>query len=109
MEDKPKPKPNPITEDDVRHAAKLSRLALDDEQVAHFTEQLDAVLGYIAKLNELDVEDVEPMAHPMAVTNVLRKDEAESLYTAERMLASAPDAEPPYFKVTKVIDDGSGA
>ncbi|MEX0655233.1 MAG: Asp-tRNA(Asn)/Glu-tRNA(Gln) amidotransferase subunit GatC [Phycisphaeraceae bacterium] len=101
--------PQRITEQQVRHVAKLSRLRLDDEQVHQFTEQLADVLNYVAKLNELDVENVEPMAHAMDLTNVLREDaERQGLHVGEA-LANAPDAAPPFFKVPKVLGEGSGA
>jgi aspartyl-tRNA(Asn)/glutamyl-tRNA(Gln) amidotransferase subunit C len=67
------------------------------------------VLDYVSKLNELDVEGVEPMAHAADVTNVLRDDEPQAGLTPDEALANAPASEPPFFKVPKVIGDGSGA
>lgn len=98
-----------ITEQDVRHVAKLSRLELTEEQVAQFTEQMEHVLEHIAKLNELDVADVEPMAHALDLTNVLRDDAEQAGLPVEAALANAPDKEPPFFKVPKVLGDGSSA
>ena len=101
--------PPTITESEVRHVAKLSRLKLDDEQIKFFTSQLAHVLGYIAKLNELNVEGVEPMAHPTALTNRFRDDEPGQPLPIDKVLANAPDADPPFFKVPKVLGEGSGA
>lgn len=98
-----------ITETEVRHVAKLSRLKLDDAQIHHFTEQLAGVLGYIEKLNELDVEGVEPMAHPTDMTNVFREDIPSQPLSNDAALHNAPDAEKPYFKVPKVLGDGGSA
>ena len=98
-----------LTEQQVRHVAKLSRLNLSDDEVHHFSEQLSGVLGYVSKLNELDVTGVEPMAHAMDVTNALREDVAEPGLTAEQALANAPATDEPFFKVPKVIGDGGGA
>jgi aspartyl-tRNA(Asn)/glutamyl-tRNA(Gln) amidotransferase subunit C len=98
-----------LTEEQVRHVAKLSRLRLSDEEVHRFAEQLSAVLEHVAKLNELDVEGVEPMAHAMDVSNVLREDEPTPAMPVESVLANAPDADPPFFKVPKVIGEGAGA
>jgi len=98
-----------LTEDQVRHVAKLSRLRLSDDEVRRFAGQLSAVLRHVAKLNELDVEGVEPMAHAMDVSNILRDDEPIPGMPVERVLANAPDADPPFFKVPKVIGEGSGA
>lgn len=98
-----------ISEEEVRHVAKLSRLRLDDDEIRHFAGQLSAVLDYISKLNELDVENVEPMAHAADVTNVLRDDAPKLSLALECVLAGAPDASPPFFKVPKVLGEGSGA
>jgi aspartyl-tRNA(Asn)/glutamyl-tRNA(Gln) amidotransferase subunit C len=98
-----------ITEDEVRHVAKLSRLLLSDDQVHKFTEQLSHVLDYVSKLSELDVDGVEPMAHAADVTNVLRDDEPQPGLATDAAIANAPASEPPFFKVPKVIGDGSGA
>ena len=98
-----------ITEDDVRHVAKLSRLRLSDEEIHHFTGQLEAVLGYISKLEELDVEGVEPMAHALDMYNVLREDVEQAGITVDDALKNAPAKDDVYFKVPKVLGDGSGA
>ena len=99
----------PITEDNVRHVAKLSRLNLTEEEIHRFTEQLGAVLQHIDQLSEVDVENVEPLAHPMHVTNVLREDQEQAGWPNEAMLANAPDKDEPFFKVIKVLGEGSGA
>lgn len=98
----------PITEKDVRHVAKLSRLKLDDQQVRFFTQQLSNVLGYVAKLNELDVTDVQPMAHPTAIVNRFREDEPGPTLPNDKVLANT-EGDPPFFRVPKVIGDSSGA
>jgi aspartyl-tRNA(Asn)/glutamyl-tRNA(Gln) amidotransferase subunit C len=98
-----------ITEADVRHVAQLSRLKLTDPQVHFFTEQLAHVLGYIDKLNELDVDGVEPMPHPTDMTNRFREDVPTPGMPIDQALRNAPDADPPFFKVPKVLGDGGGA
>ena len=98
-----------LTDDQVRHVAKLSRLQLTDEQIHHFAGQLSAVLDYISKLNELDVSQVEPMAHAVDLTDVLRHDEPGQPLSVEAVLANSPAAHPPFFKVPKVLGDSSGA
>ena len=97
-----------LTEQQVRHVAKLSRLWLSDQEIHHFAEQLSVVLGYVSELNELDVADVEPMAHAMDVTNVLREDDLQWGMNEQTALANAPDKSPPFFKVPKVLGDASG-
>lgn len=101
--------PQPLTEDQVRHVAKLSRLKLTDQQVQHFTTQLGHVLEYIDKLSELDVDGVEPMAHPTSMTNKLRDDVVAEALPIEQVLANAPASDPPFFKVPKVLGDGPSA
>ena len=100
--------PEKLSEQQVRHVAKLSRLDLNDQQIQHFAGQLAAVLDYISKLNELDVEGVEPMAHALEVTNVLRPDEPVPGMHVDTALANAPDKAPPFFKVPKVLGQDSG-
>ena len=100
---------NRLSDDEVRHVAKLSRLELTDEQIHHFAGQLSAVLEYVSKLNELDVNNVEPMAHAVDLTDVLRQDEPTEGSDVETALANAPDAQPPFFKVPTVLGDSSGA
>lgn len=101
--------PEKLTEEQVRHVAKLARLRLSPDEVTHMASDLSNVLDYISKLNELDVEGVEPMAHPLEVTNVLREDEPVAGLPVELILANAPEKDPPFFKVPKVLGDGSGA
>jgi len=98
-----------LSDDQVRHVAKLSRLRLSDEEVHNFAGQLSAVLDYVSKLNELDVEGVEPMAHSADVSNVLREDIPHPGMSVDSALANAPDASDPFFKVPKVLGDESGA
>jgi aspartyl/glutamyl-tRNA(Asn/Gln) amidotransferase C subunit len=101
--------PAKITEAEVRHVAKLSRLRLDDAAIHKMTGELSAVLDYVSKLAELDVTGVEPMAHAMELSNVLREDEPTPGLPIDQVLANAPDQSPPFFKVPKVIGEGSGA
>ncbi len=98
-----------ISEDQVRHVAHLARLKLSEEEVRHFTDQLGAILEYVSKLNELDVEGVEPMAHALDMHSVLRDDTPQPGRPTEQMLANAPQQDPPFFKVTKILGDGPGA
>lgn len=99
----------PITPDDVRHVAKLSRLRLNEDEVTHFAQQLSAVLEHVAAINELDVSDVEPMAHAGDLTNVLREDEVGPTLAVDEALANAPQRDGPFFAVPKVLGDGGGA
>ena len=98
-----------IDQEQVRKVAKLSRLELTDAEVEEFTGQLSAILGYVEKLNELDTADIEPLAHCLPVSNVLREDSAKDSLGTEKVLANAPQRDDEFFKVPKILDDGSGA
>ncbi len=89
----------------VLHVAKLSRIAVEEDQIDALIERLGAVLAYFDKLKELDTEHVEPMAHPMDFTNVLGADELGKSLTAEQALANAPQRDEMFFLVPKVIGD----
>ena len=94
-----------ITEDQVRHVAKLSRLKLNDEQIRQFTRQMGGILEYVTKLNELDTSNVEPTAHVASLRNVFREDKAVPGMGVEKVLQNAPDRDGPFFKVPRVIED----
>ncbi len=98
-----------IDEAQVGKVAKLSRLELSDVEVEEFTGQLRAILEYVEKMNELDTEGVEPLAHCLAISNVLREDCARESLGTEVALANAPQRDGDFFKVPKILDVGSGA
>ncbi len=98
-----------IDQEQVRKVAKLSRLDLSDAEVEEFTGQLSAILGYVEKMNELDTENVEPLAHCLAVHNVFREDVARESLGTEKALANAPEHDGEFFRVPKILDDNSGA
>ena len=91
-----------ISKDEVLHVARLARLALTDEEVARFQEQLSAILEAVGKVSELDLADVEPTAHPLDLVNVLAEDEPRPSLTLEDALANAPDPEDGFFGVPAV-------
>jgi aspartyl-tRNA(Asn)/glutamyl-tRNA(Gln) amidotransferase subunit C len=88
----------------VDHVVKLCRIHLADEERKKFTEQLNQILAYMDKLNELSTEDVEPTSHVVALENVLRKDESSPSLSSEKALANAPDRHGEYFKVPRIIN-----
>ncbi|MBI1336942.1 MAG: Asp-tRNA(Asn)/Glu-tRNA(Gln) amidotransferase subunit GatC [Phycisphaera sp.] len=103
------PPNEPITAEQVKHVAKLARLALSPDQVEHHARKLANVLGYAEKIGQLNVEGVEPMAHAMDLSNVMREDKVNEGLSVDKVLANAPDKEPPFFKVVKVLGEGAGA
>ena len=94
-----------ITRDDVEHVARLARLALSDAEIERMREQLNAILGYIDKLRELDVTNVEPTSHAVPLVNVMREDEVVPCLPQEQMLANAPDRVGELFRVPRIIED----
>jgi aspartyl-tRNA(Asn)/glutamyl-tRNA(Gln) amidotransferase subunit C len=93
----------------VRNVAKLSRLELTEQEVQEFTSQLGAILEYVEKMNELDAENVEPLAHCLPINNVFRQDSIKESLGTEKALANAPQRDGAFFKVPKILDDSSGA
>ena len=95
-----------ITEEVVRHAAKLSRLHLNEEQVAMFRKQLSGILDYVTQLNEVDTEGVQPTTHVLSsMRNVFREDSSGVSMSPDEALANAPARRDNFFQVPKVIKD----
>jgi len=88
-----------ISRDEVVHVARLARLALTEEELDRFAGQLDAILQAVGKVAELDLADVEPTLHPLALSNVLAEDEPRPSLSVEEALANAPDSEDGAFRV----------
>ena len=91
-----------ITREDVLHVARLARLELVGDEVDQMREQLSAILEAVGKVAELDLEGVEPTAHPLDLVNVLAEDEPRPSLTREEALANAPDPEDGFFGVPAV-------
>ena len=96
-----------FTEKDVRYVADLAHLELTEEEVKKYLPQLDSILKYVEKLNELDTTAVEPMAqvtYPGSENASFREDEAHKNFTQEQALANAPEQDAGCFKVPSVIE-----
>jgi aspartyl-tRNA(Asn)/glutamyl-tRNA(Gln) amidotransferase subunit C len=97
-----------ISREDVSRVAQLAYLELSEEELETYRAQIDEILEYIGKLNELDTEQVQPMAQVSAddqtADATLRGDVVVPCTVAEEVLKHAPDAEAPYFRVPKVIE-----
>ena len=93
------------TRADVEHVAQLARLALTDDEIEHFTGQLEVILEHAAEIAALDTSDVPPTAHPLPLVNVLRPDErAPEPADRDEVLAMAPAAEDGRFRVPRILD-----
>lgn len=99
-----------ISEAQVAHVARLARLALDADEQRRLTEHLNAILTYMAQLNEVPTEDVEPTAHVFDVVNVYRADAAQhwadgtGLGSQEAALSNAPETEQRFFVVPRIVE-----
>jgi aspartyl-tRNA(Asn)/glutamyl-tRNA(Gln) amidotransferase subunit C len=94
-----------ISRDDVARRARLSRLAVTDEELDQFAGQLDQVLAAVARVGEADVADVPPMTHAVPLTNVLRPDEVRPSLSRDAVLAGAPAAEDDRFRVPRILGE----
>ena len=94
-----------ISREEVQHVARLARLHLSDDEVERMRQQLDAILAYIDKLRELDVEGVDPTAHAVPLVNVMRDDALVPPLSQEAALANAPDRAGEFFRVPRIIED----
>ena len=88
-----------IDREQVLHVARLARLQLSDAEVEAMTGELSSVLGHIEKIGELDLDDVTPTSHVVALENVLRPDEPRPSLPREDALAEAPDSDGVGFRV----------
>ena len=89
----------------IRHIGRLSRIELTDEQVAVFGRQFADIVAFMDKLQELDTDGVEPMAHPVAAHNVFGEDVPADSLGPDKALANAPARHGDFYKVPKVIGD----
>ena len=88
-----------IGREQVLHVAKLARLRLSEEEIERMSRELSTILDHIEKINELDLDDVEPTSHVIQLENVLREDEPRPSWPRDRMLAEAPDVAAGGFRV----------
>ncbi|HUQ63743.1 MAG TPA: Asp-tRNA(Asn)/Glu-tRNA(Gln) amidotransferase subunit GatC [Acidimicrobiales bacterium] len=93
----------PISRDDVAHVARLARLDLTDEELDRFAGQLAAVLEHADDIASLDTAGVEPTAHPVPLTNVLRDDVVAPSLDRDEVLAQAPATEDNRFRVPRIL------
>ena len=89
---------------DIHYVANLARIALSPDQEARLAAQLGDILGYVKKLEELDVTGVDPMAHAVPLANVLRTDEVKPSIPQEAALANAPKQANGLFVVPKIVE-----
>ena len=93
-----------ISQEEVEHVARLARLQLTGQEATTFTSQMDAILAYVEKLNELDTASIVPTAHAVPMENAFRADEVRPSIGTDNALANAPERVEGFFRVPKVIE-----
>ncbi|MFQ5882657.1 MAG: Asp-tRNA(Asn)/Glu-tRNA(Gln) amidotransferase subunit GatC [Candidatus Methylomirabilales bacterium] len=94
-----------ITREEVEHVARLARLGLSEEERQRMRSQLDSILAYIDKLNQLDTSQVEPTSHVIPMTDVYRGDAVCPSLPQEEALTNAPDRQEAFFRVPRILEE----
>jgi aspartyl-tRNA(Asn)/glutamyl-tRNA(Gln) amidotransferase subunit C len=93
-----------ITRQEVAHLARLSRLALGDDELDHLAGQLDVIIGAVARVSEVAADDIPPTSHAVPMTNVFRPDVLRPCLSQQDALSGAPEAEDGRFRVPRILD-----
>jgi len=93
-----------ITREQVEHIAHLARLEFSEKEIEAFTRQMDNILTYFDKLQEVDTTSVEPTSHAIKVKNIFRDDEVKKSIGSDLSLKNAPEKEGNCFRVPKIIE-----
>jgi aspartyl-tRNA(Asn)/glutamyl-tRNA(Gln) amidotransferase subunit C len=88
-----------IDREQVLHVARLARLALTDEEIERMSSELPAILEHVERMNELDLDGVDPTSHVIGLENVLRSDDPRPSWERDRILEAAPDPSAGAFRV----------
>ena len=96
--------PTPRNDFDVKYVANLARIYLTPEEEQKFGSQLNHILGYIEKLRELDISNVQPTAHAMPMVNVARRDDVRPSIPHEEAMRNAPAKANGLFLVPKIVE-----
>lgn len=94
-----------LSPDDVRHVAMLAQLAVTDDEVAGWTDELNKILAYAEQVGEVAADDVPPTTHPYPLENVFRADDPGPVIDRDVLLASGPETADDRFVVPKIVGD----
>ena len=94
-----------ISREEVAHLARLSRLAVTEQELDQFAGQLDVILQSVARVGEVAAEDIPPTSHSVPLTNIYRDDVVQPCLTQEEALSGAPDAYDGRFRVPRILDE----
>ncbi|GAE87454.1 Asp-tRNA(Asn)/Glu-tRNA(Gln) amidotransferase subunit GatC [Acetivibrio straminisolvens] len=93
-----------VTKETIEYVANLARLKLTEEEKEKFIRDMENIISYVDKLNELDTSEIAPTDHVIPINNVFRDDEVLDSYPKDKMLMNAPSKENGCFKVPKVVE-----
>ncbi len=94
-----------ISREEVAHLARLSRLAVTDDELDTFAGQLDVILQAVARVGEVTAADIPPTSHSVPLTNILRDDVVRPSLSRDDALAGAPDVAEGRFRVPRILDE----
>jgi aspartyl-tRNA(Asn)/glutamyl-tRNA(Gln) amidotransferase subunit C len=94
-----------LSDDDVRHVARLARLGLTDEEVASLRSELSEILEYAERVGEAATKDVRPTGHALDLSNRYRDDEPRPSLDPADALSNAPEAEEQRFRVPRIMEE----
>ena len=92
-----------ITREEVEHVAHLARLNLNQHELETMTEQLDTLLSYVEKLDELDTKNIKPTTHAFSISNAFRDDIVQDSLSRKEALANSPEQNGEYFIVPRIL------
>lgn len=93
-----------VTKEDIKYISHLARLEMKEEEIENFTAQINKILQYFQKLQQLDTEGIKPASHAIPVYNVFREDKVQLSDNISLMLSNAPSQDENYFIVPRVIE-----
>ena len=93
-----------VTRETIDYVAKLARLNLTEGEKESLTRDMEEIIAFVDKLNELDTEGVKPREHVKLIKNVFREDRVEKSYDREEILKNAPSSDDGCFKVPRIVE-----
>ena len=94
-----------ISREEVAHLARLSRLAVTEQELDQFAGQLDVILQSVARIGDVAADDIPPTSHSVPLTNIYRDDVEVPCLTQEEALSGAPDSAEGRFRVPRILDE----
>lgn len=93
-----------ITREQVEHVANLARLNLTEEEKEQMTSDMEAIIEFANRINELNIEDINPTAHVIPINNVFREDVINPSFPREELLSNAPNQQNGCFSVPRIVE-----